>query len=146
MNHHYPIRAQRYALDLVMTVGGRESKGDPDRLESYAAYGQPLFAPADGRVSRVVNDRPDMPIGETDTEQIVGNHVVIELGGGRWVLLAHLMKGSVLVSEGQQVRRGQPIARCGNSGNTSGPHLHLQVQDGPDFEASRPGEPAHPLS
>ena len=145
VNHHYPIRAQRYALDLVMTVGGRESKGDPDRLESYPAYGQPLFAPADGRVSRVANDRPDMPIGETDTEQIVGNHVVIELGGGRWVLLAHLMKGSVLVSEGQRVRRGQPIARCGNSGNTSGPHLHLQVQDGPDFEASRSGEPAHPL-
>jgi hypothetical protein len=136
VNHHYPIRAQRYALDLVMTVGGRESKGDPDRLESYPAYGQPLYAPADGRVSRVTNDRPDMAIGETDTEQIVGNHVVIDLGGGRWVLLAHLMKGSVLVSEGQRVRRGEAIARCGNSGNTSAPHLHLQVQDGPDFEES----------
>jgi hypothetical protein len=136
VNHHYPIRSQRYALDLVMPIGGREVKGDPNRLDSYAAYGQPLYAPADGRVSRVVNDRPDVPIGATDLEQIVGNHIVIEVGRGRWVLLAHLMKGSVLVSEGQQVRRGQPIARCGNSGNTSGPHLHLQAQNGPDFEAS----------
>jgi hypothetical protein len=136
VNHHYPIGGQRHALDLLMLVEGRESKGDPNRLDSYAAYGQPLFAPADGRVSRVINDRPDVPIGQSDLEQIVGNHVVIDLGGGRWVLLAHLMKGSVLVSQGQSVRRGQPIARCGNSGNTSGPHLHLQVQNGPDFEAS----------
>jgi hypothetical protein len=136
VNHHYPIQGQRYALDLLMPIGGRESKGDPNRLDSYAAYRQPLYAPADGRVSRVVNDRPDLPIGESDTEQTAGNHIVIELGGNRWVLLAHLMKGSVLVSEGQQVRRGQPIARCGNSGNTSAPHLHLQVQDGPDTEAS----------
>jgi hypothetical protein len=135
VNHHYPIPGQRYALDLVMPVGGRESKGNPARLESYPAYGQPLFAPADGVVSRVVSDRPDMPVGEADEGHVAGNHVVIDLGRGRWVLLAHLMRGSVLVSPGQRVRRGQPIGRCGNSGNTSGPHLHLQVQDGPDFEA-----------
>jgi murein DD-endopeptidase MepM/ murein hydrolase activator NlpD len=111
-------------------------EGDRHRLDSHTSYGQPLFAPVDGRVDRAVTDRPDVAIGESDSVQILGNHVVIEVGGGRWVLLAHLMKGSVLVSEGQQVRRGQPIARCGNSGNTSAPHLHLQVQNGPDFEAS----------
>jgi len=135
VNHHYPVRGQRYALDLLMTVGGREWEGDRDRLESYPSYGQPLSAPADGRVCRVVNDRPDVAIGDSDPGHAAGNHVVIDIGGGRWVLLAHLMKGSVSVSEGERVRRGQPIGRCGNSGNTSAPHLHLQAQDGPDDEA-----------
>jgi hypothetical protein len=133
VNHHYLIPSQSDALDLVMPIDGQRVNGNPDRLESYAAYGQPLFAPADGRVSRVINDRDDMAIGQTDVELLVGNHVVIEMASRRYVLLAHLKKGSIVVSEGEQVRRGQPIAACGNSGNTSEPHLHLQVQSAPVF-------------
>jgi hypothetical protein len=133
VNHHYLIAAQSDALDLVMLIDGRPIKGDSTRLDSYAAFGQPLYAPADGRVSRVVNDRPDVAIGATDEEQIVGNHVVIEVGQGVYVMMAHLKKGSIVVSEGEQVRLGQPIAACGNSGNTSEPHLHLQVQNSPIF-------------
>lgn len=135
INHHYPIPGQRYALDLVKLVEGRERKGDPQRLVSYAAFGEPLLAPADGKVIRVVNDRPDETIGESDEQQIAGNHVIIEIAKGRYVLMAHLLKGSVTVSEGEQISLGEQVARCGNSGNTSAPHLHLQVQSGPDFNA-----------
>jgi murein DD-endopeptidase MepM/ murein hydrolase activator NlpD len=49
--------------------------------------------------------------------------------------MAHLQKGSVRVVAGDTVQVGQPIAKAGNSGNTSGPHLHMQVQSGPDFSA-----------
>jgi murein DD-endopeptidase MepM/ murein hydrolase activator NlpD len=133
VNHHYLVPSQSDALDLVMLKGGRRAEGDRNRLDSYAAYSQPLFAPADGRVTRAINDYDDMAIGMTDIEHLVGNHVIIALGKDQYVLMAHLMKGSVLVSEGDQVRRGQPIAACGNSGNTSEPHLHLQVQTAPVF-------------
>jgi len=133
INHHYPIRSQRHALDIIKTKDGREVQGDKVALESYPAYGQGLYAPADGRVAKVVNDRPDMPIGKTDLEQIVGNHVVLEIGHERFVLMAHLKQGSIRVLPGEQVRVGRMIAECGNSGNTSEPHLHLQVQSHADF-------------
>lgn len=64
-----------------------------------------------------------------------GDRSRLDLGNERFVLLGHLQKGSVLVAEGDAVHAGQPIAKCGNSGNTSHPHLHLQVQNGPDFSA-----------
>lgn len=136
VNHHYPITAQRNALDLCKVAGGRFSQGDPKRLESYPAYGASLFAPAAGKIVKVVGDRPDMAIGMMDRDQIVGNHVILEIGKDRFVLLAHLMQGSVAVAEGAQVDAGQLIARCGNSGNTSQPHLHLQVQNRADVWAT----------
>ena len=104
-------------------------------LETYPAFGQMLYAPADGRVVKVVNDRPDLEIGKRDKEQIMGNHVVIDIGEDRYVHMAHLMQGSITVNPGEEVQSGQAIARCGNSGNTSEPHLHLQVQSHADSEA-----------
>jgi hypothetical protein len=133
-NHHYVVRSQRDALDIAKTVNGREVTGDKTRLESYPAFGEQLYAPADGRVVGLVNDRPDMEIGQTDRRQIVGNHVVIDMGRGRFVLMAHLKNGSVRVAKGDLVKAGQAVAQCGNSGNTSAPHLHLQVQSDADFE------------
>ena len=76
-----------------------------------------------------------MAMGQTDAESPVGNHVVIALGPARYVLLAHLRRGSVAVVEGQVVRAGDLVGRCGNSGNTTQPHLHLQVQSRADFRA-----------
>jgi hypothetical protein len=136
VNHHFPVPGQSHALDLVRLENGKEERGDPNRLESYAAFGQPLFAPAEGRVVRVVNDRPDMAIGKTDLVQLVGNHVIIEIAPDRYVMMAHIKKGSVSVRAGEHVERGQAIAACGNSGNTTAPHLHLQVQNRPRFEAA----------
>ena len=66
---------------------------------------------------------------------LVGNHLVIEIADGRYVLLAHLMEGSVVVTERETVYAGQLIAKCGNSGNTSEPHLHIQIQNLPDWTA-----------
>jgi len=104
-------------------------------LESYAAFGQDLIAPADGVVVAVVHDQPDQPIGGSDVSQPAGNRVVIEIAPERFVMLAHLLKDSAAVAKGDRVARGQRVARCGNSGNTSEPHLHLQVQNRADFDA-----------
>ena len=133
INHHYPTPAQRYALDLVATHAGSYFQGDASRLESYFAFGQTLYAPADGRVAKVVDDLPDVPIGQTDAAQPAGNYISIDIGQGRFVVLAHLRQGSIRVREGSVVKRGQALAQAGNSGNTSTPHLHLQVQSHADF-------------
>ncbi|MFO0952368.1 MAG: M23 family metallopeptidase [Isosphaeraceae bacterium] len=143
VNHHYPIPAQSHALDLVKLSGGLACVGDDKKLESYAAFGAPLRAPAAGRVVRAVDRYPDMQIGQTDVESLVGNHVVIEIGPSRFVLFAHMQRGSLKVKEGQDVRVGDPIGRCGNSGNTSQPHLHLQVQSQAEFRS--PGLRTFPM-
>jgi serine/threonine protein kinase len=135
INIHYRRANQRDALDIERIVNGQERTGDRKRWTSYPSWGETLYAPADGKIVKVVRDLDDNPLGQRDEEHLAGNHVVIDLGNGRFVMMAHLQKGSVLVAEGDVVRTGQPLAKCGNSGNTSHPHLHLQVQSGPDFAA-----------
>jgi peptidase M23-like protein len=131
---HYVLKAQRDALDLVKLANGRTYEGDRDRLTSYAAFGQTVRAPADGRVTFAADGIADQPIGSSDTVQPAGNHVIVDIGGGRYVMLAHLRRGSLGVAQGDRVQRGQPIAEVGNSGNTSEPHLHIQVQNEPTFD------------
>lgn len=143
INHHYGVPNQRDALDLVALVDGQVRKGKARELEAYPAWGQTLLAPADGKVVAVVSDLRDNAIGETDHEHLAGNHVCIDLGDRRYVLMAHLQKDSVLVAVGDTVRAGQPVAKCGNSGNTSQPHLHLQVQS--EANLFMPGTRTYPI-
>lgn len=63
---------------------------------------------------------------------LLGNHVILDLGDGAYALYAHLQRGSVTARKGDRVRAGQVIGRCGNSGNSSEPHVHFQVMDHPD--------------
>jgi hypothetical protein len=128
LNHHYAVRSQRYALDVVRLVDGSRLDGPSGELASYHCFGSTIRSPAAGLVVRVVASRPDQPIGATDRSAPAGNHVVIRLAPDRYVLLAHLQSGSVSVAVGSAVVAGQPIGRCGNSGNSSEPHLHVQVQ------------------
>ncbi len=133
LNHHAVLQQQHHALDLVVLRNDRDVDGPADALESHACWGVPLVAPAKGTVVAAVSDRPDNPIGETDTDQIVGNHVILEIAPDRYLLLAHLQQDSVAVSVGDPVDAGELLGRCGNSGNTSGPHLHLQLMTKPTF-------------
>jgi len=143
INHHYRVPSQRDALDLAGLSNGQVRIGKERALEAYPAWGQTLLAPADGKVVAVVSNLRDNAIGETDHEHLAGNHVCIDLGNRRYVLMAHLQKDSVLVAVGDTVHAGQPVAKCGNSGNTSQPHLHLQVQSEPNLFT--PGARTYPI-
>jgi hypothetical protein len=134
MNYHYEYESQRYAYDLVQAKNGASYEGDPALNESYYAYGQPILAPGDGTVVRVVNDIKDnVPVGASNTEHPAGNVVVIDHGDGEFSYLAHLQEGSAEVKVGDRVSQGDLIGLCGNSGNSSEAHLHFQVSDQPDL-------------
>ena len=133
-SHHVVAYNQRFALDLVRLDNG-EIFGDEGGNAGVHSWEQPLVSPADGTV---VVARDDMEDSEganlvTDRADAAGNVIVIELDTGLFVVLAHLRHGTLRVSEGDRVRKGDRLAMAGNSGNTTMPHLHLQVQTHPDL-------------
>ncbi|GAB3256983.1 M23 family metallopeptidase [Chitinimonas naiadis] len=132
-NYHIVARDQRYAYDLLKTADGKTHKGDGKQLSDYYCWNQKILAPAKGTVVEVIDGLPDQAIGTTNAQAPAGNHVMLDLGQGEYALLAHLQQGSVKVKLGDKVTSGEELGRCGNSGNTSEPHLHFHLQDKPKF-------------
>ena len=130
-NYHAVDVGQRFAVDLLVMRNGQSHSGDPSRLESYHCWGRSIFAPAEGVVVRAVDGLPDQTIGAADPSNPAGNHVVIDFGNEEYGFLAHLRQGSVRVDKGDVVSIGQEIGLCGNSGNTTEPHLHFHMQTSP---------------
>ncbi len=157
-NHRRGGFGSDYAWDFVhFGASGRTVKDGYEttrRNEDSYSFDLPIFAPVDGTVARIENDIPDNEgLKEfprrtllEDLERpawIFGNLVVIDAGSGTYVMLAHLRQGTVRVKPGDRVRAGDTIARCGNSGNTVLPHLHVQAMDRPDpTDSSVRGLPA----
>jgi murein DD-endopeptidase MepM/ murein hydrolase activator NlpD len=132
-----PAIAQRFAIDwLVVDGGGRTHAGDPARNESYFAEGKEAIAVADGVVAATKDGIPENVPGITSRavpitlETVGGNHVVLDIGRGRYAFYAHLKPGSLRVKPGDRVTRGQVVGLVGNSGNSTEPHLHFHLMDG----------------
>jgi murein DD-endopeptidase MepM/ murein hydrolase activator NlpD len=68
---------------------------------------------------------------------LAGNTIVLDLGSGVFASFSHLKRGSARVEPGQHVRRGDLLGLCGNSGNSSEPHLHFQLMDSADAVRAR---------
>lgn len=138
-SHSWEIPQQRYAYDfLIVDRDGRSFSGDDaTNPEAYYCYGREILAPADGFVVALYADAPDSPVNKRRpvcaADDLRGNFVLLNHGSGVYSLLCHLKPGSIYVHVGQAVARGERIARCGNSGNTTEPHLHFQLQRGRDF-------------
>ncbi len=150
---------QTFAIDIVADPEDRP-RPTPGwtplvrRNRDFPAFGSPVFAAADATVVHAEDHRRDhlgrsswpallylfaeSLVRETGGPgHLVGNHVVLDLGDGVFALYAHLERGSVTVRAGDRVRAGGPLARCGNSGNSSEPHVHFQLMDGPDLRTAR---------
>ena len=134
-NHHMVAADQRHAYDITLWKEGGAFTGDIAVNENYWAYGQRLLAPAAGTVVTAIDGLPDqIPQQGSDIANPAGNHVVIEVADGEYLLIAHMQPGSVTVAVGDVVQSGQQIGLVGNSGNTSGPHIHIHLQDQPTFD------------
>jgi len=131
VNYHVAYPDQRWAYDLLVAENGQTHRGDGARCEDYLCYGLPVLAPADGKVVAVLDGMADQPIGAMGGTPAGGNQIVIEVqdrGQPQYLFLCHLQRGSLLVKEGDTMTQGQPLAKVGNSGNTSEPHLHIHLQ------------------
>lgn len=132
-NRHAADANQRFALDLVILRDGATHAGDGRSNEDYHCFGRPVLAPATGTVVEALDGVEDNVPGETNREQLTGNRVILDHGNGEFSVLAHFRKGSLQVKAGDSVAAGQQLGECGNSGNSSEPHIHYQLQDGPRF-------------
>ncbi|CQH58873.1 peptidase M23 family protein [Halobacterium hubeiense] len=141
-SHSWFPATQRYAYDLVVTDDeGRTRPADADAsVENYYCYDRPVLAPADGVVVDVHDGDPQLGraggFSHPFKRTVTGNAVTIRHAPGEYTSLVHLVPGSVEVEPGERVSRGQRVARCGHSGNSSEPHLHVQLQDHPAFEVA----------
>jgi murein DD-endopeptidase MepM/ murein hydrolase activator NlpD len=154
-SHGTHLFGQTFAFDFVAVDarGRTASVWDwrtllaTEPVERFVGLGRPILAPADGRVAAVHDGEVDhegrrsplslLPYAATQGARlrrgagaVAGNYVVLELEHrSAFVLLAHLMRGSISVRPGASVGVGDPVARCGNSGNSTQPHLHVQAMD-----------------
>ncbi|SFL45141.1 Peptidase family M23 [Gracilibacillus orientalis] len=137
VNYHYAVESQRYAYDWVILEEDSTYEGDPTKNESYYAFGKDVVAPREGTVVSVENDIPDnTPTVDTNAEEPLGNHVILEHENNEYSFIAHFKQGSLEVDQGDQVTAGDLLGSVGNSGNSSEPHIHFHVADGADLEAS----------
>jgi len=162
-SHGTDLFGERYAIDFIGVDDRHRTAGHRDWRtlfateppERFFAFGQPILAPADGVIVDLHDGEIDhvarrsqlalvpYALGQAarvrqGVAAIAGNYVIIALReSGPFVALVHLRSASLRVAIGDEVTSGQPLAGCGNSGNSTQPHVHLQVMDSQDLSVAR---------
>jgi hypothetical protein len=162
-SHGTHFLGQTFAIDFVAADTRRRTATVRDwrtllatePVTRFFAFGQAILSPIDGHVVAAHDGEPDHParraplplLGYLLTQgsrlrrglaAVTGNHLILDLAaGGPYVALVHLRNGSLLVRPGDPVAVGQPVAACGNSGNSTQPHVHVQVMDSVDLLTAR---------
>ncbi len=133
-NYHVESVAQKNAFDiLIKDEQGATHKGTGESNEDYYAFGKELYAPCDGEVVLVVDGVKDNIPGLLNPIYIPGNTVIIKTANGEFAFFAHFKQNSIVVKQGQKVSSGALLGLCGNSGNSSEPHLHFHLQNVEDM-------------
>jgi len=141
---HGGFHGSEFAIDLRgVDENWAEQKNDADTCTSAVGWGREILAPAAGIVTYARNDVPDNPQPGKDPGlyttlhdailATAGNCVIIDHGNSECSVMMHLQQGSVAVQAGERVTAGQVIGKLGSSGNSFGPHLHYQLQSGPQL-------------
>lgn len=129
-----PGIAQRFAIDYVLVDSQfRTHTGDSTDNSRYYAHGVDVLAVDAGTVVAVKDGLPENVPGVNSRavpitlETVGGNHIIIDIGHGRYAFYAHVLPGSPRVKVGDRVKRGDVIAKLGNTGNSTEPHLHFHL-------------------
>jgi hypothetical protein len=151
-----------YAIDFV-AVDDRDRSAPlswrtllaTEPADAFLGFGMPILAPLRGSVVAVHDGEPDHAARRSivagvpyllsqgsraaqGAAGVAGNHVIIAAAeSGPFVLLAHLQRGSVAVRVGDAVAVGDRVGACGNSGNSTQPHVHVQATDSMDWTSAR---------
>ena len=137
LNYHIVSEAQKNAFDIVITnVKGNSYKTDGKTNEDYYAFGKDLIAPCDGEIVLVVDGVKDNVPGILNPVYIPGNTVIIKTPNNEYLFFAHFKQQSIVVKQGQKIKQGQLLGLCGNSGNSSEPHLHFHIQNVEDMNSA----------
>lgn len=132
LNLHHDAQNQRFAFDFLMVDEEGNSHGGQGRANrDYYAFGKDVLAPADGMVTDVIDGVRENVPGSMNPYSALGNAVFIQHREHEVSVLAHLKLGSIRVKVGDRIKEGQVIGLCGNSGNSSEPHLHYHLQNTP---------------
>lgn len=129
-DHEYLLPLQQNAFRIDQGFDGSFSHNDPQNryaVDFAANIGTPVLAARGGVVMQVENDFAKAGLNR---ERYGGraNFIRILHDDGTMALYAHLREEGALVRVGQRVRAGQQIGLSGNTGFTTGPHLHFVVQ------------------
>ncbi|MHA1481746.1 MAG: M23 family metallopeptidase, partial [Candidatus Thorarchaeota archaeon] len=155
---HRTMHSQEFGLDLMqynsdLTIPQVGSTPN----EEFKMYRQEVSAIADGDVVDCFDGSPENPtapemLSSEKRKEIADKYGFVVVASGNYVILkhpdneysfyAHLSTGSVTVKKGQKVKQGQVIGKLGNSGNSTGPHLHFHLMMGPSILTAR-GIPCH---
>lgn len=149
MNYHFYVliftegkmyTGERFAFDNLRINDSYTNiyEGDSTKNSSYFNYKDTLYAVADGKVVVLKDGRPENNGNATDVtftkaDELGGNYLILDIGGGNFACYAHCVPNSFMVTQGSIVKEGDPIALLGNSGNSDAPHLHFQICDKPDI-------------
>lgn len=130
LNYHVQNKAQKNAFDIIiMDNAGKSYKTNGNTNEDYYAFGKEILAPCDAKVVSVINGVKDNKPGQMNRTNITGNTVILKTVNNEYLLFAHFKYGSIKVKEGQTVKQRQVLGLCGNTGNSSEPHLHFHIQN-----------------
>lgn len=124
---------ERFASDWVKVgPNGDTHHDETTKNENWWGWGEPILAVADGKITGAVDEFADNTprvLPPVTLDNIAGNHIILQIAQDRFVMYAHLQRGSIKVRVGDHVHRGGSLGLLGNSGNATAAHLHLQVTD-----------------
>jgi hypothetical protein len=128
-NYHAAYSDQRFAYDFLQTIDRKTHTGSGDKNEDYYCFGKPVVSPGSGKIISLENEIEDNTPGIMNPENPLGNHVIIDHSNGEYSFIAHFKENSIKLNLGDSVIPGQEIGLCGNSGNSSEPHIHYHLQN-----------------
>ncbi|HEY0055443.1 MAG TPA: DUF3887 domain-containing protein [Pedobacter sp.] len=137
LNYHVESEAQKNAFDIIIQdEKGKSFKIDGKTNEDYYAFGKELISPCDGEIVLVVDGVKDNNPGILNPIYVPGNTIIIKTKNNEYLFFAHFKQHSIKVKQGQKVIQGQLLGLCGNSGNSSEPHLHFHIQNIEDMNSA----------